>query len=488
VKIKIIGAAGGEVTGSAYVVQTRHASVLVDAGMFQGGKQCETKNRLPNGARPNQLDAVLLTHAHLDHTGRLPLLIKHGYTGPVYTTRATLDLAEIILKDAAKIQLQDADRANRKRDRAGKEPVETLYGPEHVEPFRELARPVDFRRPVRVAEGITSRWVEAGHMLGSGSIELTVEEDGNRKVVVFSGDLGPKSLPIIRQFDLLQQADLVFLESTYGNREHRPYAETVAEFEEIVKRVSRNNGKILVPTFAIGRSQQILYHLAVLFRQKKVKPFPVYLDSPMAIQASRVFVKHPELFDEELAEWTRRGLLPLDPQYFKACASVDDSRKLNGVSGPCAILAGAGMCNAGRILHHLKENLWRSEIHVLIVGYQGHGSLGRLLVDGAKFVGVLGERLAVRAAIHTLNGFSAHAGQTDLLRWFEALAPSKPRVIMTHGEDPAREALSQLIRQRFRLQCELPELGDVIELQEYQVTASAANVPGGRDARKMESA
>jgi metallo-beta-lactamase family protein len=463
-KIKLIGAAGGEVTGSAYVVQTHRAAVLVDAGMFQGGKQSELKNRLPNGARPNQLDAVLLTHAHLDHTGRVPLLIKHGYTGPIYATQATLDLAEIILKDAAKIQTQDAERTNRTRQRRWLEPVEPLYGPEHVEPFRGLARSVAFRQPVIVAEGITARWLEAGHMLGSGSIELTIAENGNRRVVVFSGDLGPKSLPIVRQFDLLQRADLVFLESTYGNREHRPYGETVAEFEEIVKQVAHKNGKILVPTFAIGRSQQILYHLAILFRQKKMKPFPVYLDSPMAIQASRVFVKHPELFDEELADWTRRGLLPLDPNYFKACASVDDSRRLNGTSGPCAILAGAGMCNAGRILHHLKENLWRSESHVLIVGYQGYGSLGRRLVEGEKFVGVLGERIAVRAAVHTLNGFSAHAGQSDLLEWFAALAPSKPRVILTHGEDPARQAMAQAVRQRFDLPCELPGMGEVIEL------------------------
>jgi metallo-beta-lactamase family protein len=246
----------------------------------------------------------------------------------------------------------------------------------------------------------------------------------------------------------------------------------VAEFEEIVKQVARKNGKILVPTFAIGRSQQILYHLAILFREKKVKPFPVFLDSPMAIQASRVFVKHPELFDEELADWTRRGLLPLDPKYFKACTSVDDSRRLNGMSGPCAILAGAGMCNAGRILHHLKENLWRSESHVLIVGYQGHGSLGRRLVDGEKFVGVLGERIAVRAGIHTLNGFSAHAGQSDLLEWFTALAPSKPRVILTHGEDAARQAMAQAISQRFGLSCEQPGLGEVIEISARESLAA----------------
>jgi metallo-beta-lactamase family protein len=260
---------------------------------------------------------VLLTHAHLDHTGRLPLLIRHGFRGAIYATGATIDLAEIILKDCARIQSQDAQRKGRKAAKLDQPPVEPLYEPEDVEPFRSLTRQVQFQKPIQVADGITARWVEAGHMLGSGCIELTVEEDGRKKVVVFSGDLGPTTLPLIRQFETFQHADAVFLESTYGDRKHRPYAQTVAEFERIVKQVAKTSGKILVPTFAIGRSQQMLYHLAIMFLRKDIPPFPVFLDSPMALEATIIYRKYPDLFDEELVAWHKKGLLPLNRNIFK---------------------------------------------------------------------------------------------------------------------------------------------------------------------------
>ena len=462
--IKLVGAAGGEVTGSAYLVRTSRATVLVDAGMFQGGRQSEAKNRLPQGARPEQIDAVLLTHAHLDHTGRLPLLIRHGFRGPVFATGATIELAEIILKDSARLQVQDAERRRRRAVRGGQVSPEPLYGPEHVDPIRPLAREVAWGKSVEVAEGIAARWIEAGHMLGSASIELTIEDTGGRKVVVFSGDLGPTSMPLIRQYETFTQADLVFLESTYGDREHRPYVETVAQFERIVKDAVRSQGKILVPTFAIGRSQQLLYHLAVMFLRKDVPPFTVTLDSPMAIQASQVYVRHPELHDEELVAWKKRGLLPLDPRYFHASSTAAESRRLNDREGPCAILAGAGMCNAGRILHHLKHNLSNPNTHVVIVGYQGQGSLGRRLVDGQRVVTIHGERIPVHAQVQTLNGFSGHAGQGELLQWFAAIAGSKPRVVLTHGEDTGRQALAGLIRKHFKLTPQLPRQGEVIEL------------------------
>jgi len=463
-KIKLIGASGGEVTGSAYVVRTRRAVVLVDAGMFQGGKQSEAKNKLPAGVKPEEIDAVLLTHAHLDHTGRLPLLIKHGFQGPIYATSATIDLAEIILKDSARIQAQDAQRKNRKAAKFDLPAVEPLYEPEDVAELRSLARAVQFQKPVQVAEGMTARWVEAGHMLGSGCIELTVEEDGRKKVVVFSGDLGPTTMPLLREFETFQRADAVFLESTYGNRQHRPYAQTVAEFERVVKQVSKTTGKILVPTFAIGRSQQMLYHLAIMFLKKELAPFPVFLDSPMAVEASKVYVKHPDLYDEELLAWKKKGLLPLNKSIFKPSVTADDSKQINDVEGPCVILAGAGMCNAGRILHHLKQNLSNPTTQVLIVGFQGHGSLGRRLVDGQKVVTIFGERIPVLAKVHTLNGFSGHADQNDLLKWFATLAPSKPKVILTHGEEEARGALAKLIQQRHKLTPAVPRLGEVIEI------------------------
>jgi metallo-beta-lactamase family protein len=442
-KIKPIGAAGGEVTGSAYLIRTKQACILVDAGMFQGGRQSEAKNRLPQGAQPREIEAVLLTHGHLDHSGRLPLLIRHGFRGAVYATGATIDLAEIILKDCARIQSQDAQRRNRKAAKLGQ---------------------VQFQKPVQVAEGITARWVEAGHMLGSGCIELTVEEDGKKKVVVFSGDLGPTTLPLIRQFETFQHADVVFLESTYGDRQHRPYAQTVAEFERIVKQVVKSRGKILVPTFAIGRSQQMLYHLAIMFLRKDIPPFPVFLDSPMALEATKVYRKYPDLFDEELIAWQKKGLLPLNRSIFKPSVSANDSKAINDVPGPCVVLAGAGMCNAGRILHHLKFNLDKPTTHVMIVGFQGHGSLGRRLVEGQKVVSIFGERIPVQATVHTLNGFSGHADQGELLKWFSTLASAKPRVFLTHGEDQGRGALMKLIQQRFKLTAGLPRQGEVIEV------------------------
>ena len=463
-KIKLVGASGGEVTGSAYVVRTKNATILVDAGMFQGGRQSEAKNRLPSGVRPDEIDAILLTHAHLDHTGRLPLLIKHGFSGPIYATAATIDLAEIILKDCARIQSQDAERKSRKAAQRDLPPVEPLYEPEDVEPYRSLVREVKFQKPVEVADGISARWVEAGHMLGSGCIELTVEEDGRKKVVVFSGDLGPTTLPLIRQFQTFQQADAVFLESTYGDRLHRPYAQTVSEFERIVKQVSKSSGKILVPTFAIGRSQQILYHLAIMFLRKDIRPFPVFLDSPMALDATKIYRKYPDLFDDELVAWQKKGLLPLNRSIFKPSVTANDSKKINDIEGPCVVLAGAGMCNAGRILHHLKFNLDNPTTQVLIVGYQGYGSLGRKLVDGEKVVSIFGERIPVQAKIHTLNGFSGHADQGELLKWFSTLAPAKPKVILTHGEDRGRATLANLIQQRHKLTAAMPNQGDVIEI------------------------
>jgi metallo-beta-lactamase family protein len=385
--------------------------MLVDAGMFQGGKKSEAKNRLPSGVNLSKLDAVLLTHAHLDHTGRLPLLIKHGYSGRVFATSATRELAELILQDSARLQAHDAERINRKRSFSAQGPVEPLYGPEHVAPFKQMAQAVSFREPVEVADGISARWIEAGHILGSASIELTVKEDDRKWIVLFSGDLGPTGRPIVRDFACLSHADIVFLESTYGDRDHRSYSETVAEFEDLVKRASEARGKILVPTFAIGRAQQILYHLAIMFHRGVMRPFHVYLDSPMAIEASKEMVAHPELFDEELLEWKSRGLLPLDKAWFHASVTARDSQSLNDVEGPCLILAGAGMCNGGRILHHLRQGLPLNNTHVLLVGYQTKGSLGRKLVERAKVVSIFGDKILVRANINTLGGFSAHAGQ-----------------------------------------------------------------------------
>lgn len=460
-KIIVVGAAGGEVTGSAYLVLTDKAKVLIDAGLFQGGKATEEKNKLPEGADPRKLDAILLTHAHIDHTGRLPLLLKHGYRGPIYATSATLDLAEIILQDASRIQMQDAARKNRDHPERH---VDALYAPEDMTSFRSQSKSIELHQPIPVAEGVTARFYESGHMLGSTSIELTVEENGSTKVIVFSGDLGPYEQPIVRPFEQLPHADLVFLESTYGERNHRPYKETMNEFEQIIHKAIEQKGKILIPAFAIGRTQQILYEMAILFFQKKFPLFPVIVDSPMAIEAGKAFLEHSELFDEEAMNWKNRGILPLDRNWFKYTTSVEDSKQLNDLAGPCLILAGAGMCNGGRIQHHLKFNLPYSTTHVVFVGYQGEGSLGRQLVDGAKVVKIHKESLNVQANIHTLSGLSAHAGQNDLLKWFSSLGATRPKVILTHGENPQREALAAQIEKDYKIKPLLPQLNEIIEI------------------------
>lgn len=460
-KIKIVGAAGGEVTGSAYLVETANAKVMIDAGMFQGGKATEEKNKLPEAADPRSLDALLLTHAHLDHTGRVPILLRHGYQGSIYATSATFDLAEIVLQDSAKIQMQDASRKNRYHPEKHTEP---LYTPEDMISFRSQGKSIELHQPVQIADGISARFYEAGHMLGSTSIELTVQEKGSSKVIVFSGDLGPYEQPIVRPFEQLPYADLVFLESTYGDRNHRPYVETMKEFEKIIQNAVEQKGKILIPAFAIGRTQQILYQLAIFFFQKKVPPFPVIVDSPMAIEAGKVFAQHPDLFDEEATNWKNQGLLPLDRTWFKFITSVEESKQLNDLNGPSVILAGAGMCNGGRIQHHLKFNLPNPATHVLIVGYQGYGSLGRKLVDGAKQVKIHGEHIDVMARIHTLNGLSAHAGQNDLLKWFNSLGKAKPKVMLTHGENLQRETLASQIEKSFSLKPLLPQLNEIVEI------------------------
>jgi metallo-beta-lactamase family protein len=463
VEIKLIGAAGGEVTGSAYMIHTKKARVLVDCGMFQGGRKSESLNRPP--ARPNtRLDAVLLTHGHLDHTGRLPLLAQLGYRGPVFATPATMDMSALILRDSAKIQTQDLLRQNRRLEREGKPLREPLYEMEEAEQIIAQMRAIPYNKPVPVADDIQATWAEAGHMLGSASIKLTIEEDGRQKSVIFSGDLGPIGIPILRDFEPFQHADLVFLESTYGDRDHRPFGQTVDEFVQVVKEAALGGGKILVPTFAVGRAQLLIGLLGWMFRKKMAKPFPIFLDSPMATEATKIYVKHREIFDDQMKKFIAERPLREDLATMKATISPQESMKINDHQGCCLVLAGAGMCNAGRILHHLKRNLWKPEARLLIVGFQGHGSLGRRILDGQPIVSIHGEQVVVRAKVHSLGGFSAHAGQKDLLKWIGAVAPSKPRVVLTHGEDKSRKILAGEIRKHYGLATSIPHMGEVIEL------------------------
>ena len=462
-KITLLGAAGGEVTGSCYLVETSRARLLVDCGLFQGSRHTDELNRSPLGATALPLDAVLLTHAHLDHTGRLPLLAQAGYAGPLFATPATIEMTGLILRDSAKIQTQDAERANRHLA-AGEKPAVPLYTGADAEKILSHLRPVPYDRPVAVAPGVQACFLEAGHMLGSASIQLHVEENGVSRRVVFSGDLGPRGAPILRDSETFALGDLVFLESTYGDRDHQPFDRTVEEFIAVLRDAVAHRGKILIPTFAIGRAQLLTLLLAGIFRKKILPPFPVFLDSPMAIEASHIYDRHPELFDEEMTAFLKERPLARDLATMRWTVTPEESKQINATPAPCLIMAPSGMCNAGRILHHLRHNVGDPAAHVVIVGFQGRGTIGRQLVDGARELTIFGERLAVRAQVHTLGGFSAHAGQTDLLKWFAPLASAKPRVVLTHGEDGPRRALAAQIASRHGLNATLPALGETIEL------------------------
>ncbi|HEY7293186.1 MAG TPA: MBL fold metallo-hydrolase [Vicinamibacterales bacterium] len=462
-KITLLGAAGGEVTGSSYLVQTNDAAVLVDCGLFQGAQKLENSNRLPTTSALQRLDAVVLTHAHLDHTGRLPLLTRFGYKKPIYATAATIALAELILKDSAYLQSEDAKRQNRRRSEAGKPPVEPLYTQKEVDRLHSLYRRMRYQHATDVAPGISVRAVEAGHILGSASLEMTVRENGRTKVVVFSGDIGPRGAPLHRDPVPFKHADLVFMESTYGDKEHPSLAETAAAARAAVKETVDRGGRVLVPVFAIGRSQLLLYMLAGAFKRGTLTPFPIFLDSPMAIRATGIYRSYPELFDEEAIAMRASGELSANLRTVKACQKAKDSMALTRKPGPWMVLAGAGMCTGGRILNHLQNHLPDPTTLLLMVGYQSRGSVGRALADGAKEVRIAGQRVAVRAKTHLFGGLSGHAGQSDLLNWLGSLAQSCPRVLLTHGEDGPRQAMRARIHERLGLTAEMPRYRQVIE-------------------------
>jgi metallo-beta-lactamase family protein len=461
--ITLFGAAGN-VTGTAYYLKTSQARVMIDCGAFQGGRDSELKNRKAPPVDYESLDAILLTHGHLDHCGRLPLTIKEGYNGPIYATPATIDIASLVLRDSLKVQNSDLEKLNRRLKRNGKRPVEPHFTEKEVEKAIALMQPLPYHQEFKVARGISAVVDEAGHIMGSATFRIMAEEKGKSKVIVFSGDLGPYGMAIVRDAEPFPAADLVFMESTYGDRDHKPLAETLAEMDSIIRTALQTKGKILVPSFAIGRTQDMLYYLEQAFARGVLQPFPIYIDSPMAIDATKIYMSHPELFDEEMKEFVKTGSLMKYGGFIHPTATAEESKKLNEVPGPCMIIAGSGMCNAGRIQHHLRHNLWRPETSVLIVGYQAEGTLGRRLVDGATWVSIWGERIVVKAQIHKLGGFSAHAGQTDLLRWFNAIAPSRPKLVLTHGEDRSRIPLAKILTERYGIKPVMPEYGDVIEV------------------------
>jgi metallo-beta-lactamase family protein len=452
-QLEFFGAAG-EVTGSCHILRVGGRKLLLDCGMIQGGRDAPERNRQPFPFDATAIDAVILSHAHIDHCGRLPLLVKRGYRGPIHTNSACAELLPILLKDSASLALRDAERANRDLP-AGVRRAEPLYDLDDVARTLDLVRPMPYDLPRELLPGVTVRVRDAGHIMGSSSIELWAHESAGHgapggttaRKLVFSGDLGQYGTPILHDPWRFESADLVLMESTYGNRRHKGRDDTERELGAILEQAARDGGNIIVPAFAIGRSQELLYLLAKHYAAWHVARWKIFLDSPMAIAASRVYWRHPERFDEEATRLREgfRGLPPLPNLVL--CESGDESRAINDVRGGAIIIAGSGMANGGRVLHHLLHNLERPECHVLIVGFQAPGTLGRQLVDRAPEVRIHGRRVRNAARIHTLGGLSAHGDQADLLRWYDSFAPHPP-VFIVHGEVDSGEALAIELRKR----------------------------------------
>jgi metallo-beta-lactamase family protein len=455
----------GEVTGSGYLLETASARVLIDFGMFQGVTATPERNARLGPVVPRKLDAVVLTHAHLDHSGRLPLLTRNGFRGRYFATPATIDLTRIILEDSARIQEGDARRAARVSRRHGHTPAEPLYDQDDVDLTIHQFRSLAFERSRRIAPGVSLRLFEAGHILGAASVELTIDEGNGERTVVFSGDVGPTGSPILRDATLPPHADLVFLESTYGDRDHVPRSETVARFHDLLEQADRNKRRVIIPAFAVGRTQMLLYYIAQAVRANRITTFPIYQDSPTGRRAGEVYAYHQHLYNEEALALATNGQMNHDLRNLRILLTPQESSQLNHSHESCVIISSSGMCEGGRILHHLKHNLYREDVDLVIVGYMAEGTLGRQIKEGASEVQIHGEPVPIRCRVHILSGLSAHAGQTELLEWLEPVADQKPRVVLTHGENEQREALRAKIGTQYGLEVDCPEPGDVITLE-----------------------
>ena len=465
-RITFLGAAH-EVTGSCTYIECGKTRFIVDCGMEQGRDMFENQS-LP--ISPSQVDFALLTHAHIDHSGLLPLLAKNGFAGSVYATAATCSLADIMLRDSAHIQMSEAEYKTRKSKRAGGAPVEPLYDVEDVDALVKNLRPCSYGEVIQVAEGVAIRFTDVGHLLGSACIEVWPREDGVTKKLVFSGDVGNVNQPILRDPETVSDADYVVVESTYGDRLHtdgRP--DYIGALTEIIQRTLDRGGNVVIPAFAVGRTQEMLYFIREIKERGLVHGhdgFKVYVDSPLAVEATSVFLQCDTSFlDDEARAILARGVNPLAFDGLEVSVSVDESRAINENAEPKVIISASGMCDAGRIRHHLKHNLWRKESTVLFVGYQAEGTLGRMLYEGAKEVKLFGETIAVRAEIQVLPGVSGHADKNGLLRWMRGFTEQKPtQVFVNHGDDGVADAFAETLKAELGFEAMAPYSGTVYDL------------------------
>ena len=451
-KIKFCGAATG-VTGSCHLLSTENHKILLDCGQFQGGKAQDALNEEPFPFDPAEIECVVLSHAHIDHCGRLPLLVKRGFKGAIYCTDATADLLEVMLKDSGFIHEKEAEWQSRKNERAGRKPVEPLYTVKDSEETLKYVRPVMYDQLFEINDEMKVVFNDAGHILGSAIIELWTAEDDNVYKTVFSGDLGVLDRPILRDPTIIKKADYVIMESTYGNRLHPENATSIEQLLDIVIKTTGRGGTVVIPSFAVGRTQELIYEFNRFYLERpeyrdELEKLTVYIDSPMATSATEVFRRNAQVFDEETKAYILKGDNPLDFPNLRFTRSTAESQALNMDRKPKIIISASGMCEAGRIRHHLKHNLWDPKSSVIFVGYQAEGTLGRMLTEGQKDVVLFGEAVHVNAEIYNLEGFSGHADKEGLLGWLSGFKVKPKQLFLVHGELESKEALAASIRER----------------------------------------
>jgi metallo-beta-lactamase family protein len=446
-KLRFLGAAQN-VTGSRHLLEVNGSKILVDCGLYQE-RQFQNRNWDPFGVAPSSIDALFLTHAHLDHCGLLPKLVKDGFRGRVYCTSATADIARIILQDSARIQEEDAEfklKRHKKESRQGPYPVAPLYTADDVTACLPLLTPVEYQETIQVRPGLSARLCEAGHVLGSAVVRVTAELNGERRTVLFSGDIGRPNRPIVRDPATVEDADYILIESTYGDRVHESSQDLKQQIANVIKAAQQVGGNIVVPSFALERSQEVLYYINELFVEDAVRRLFVFLDSPMAADILAVFQRHQDLFDQEIQDFIRQHGSPFLFPGLKVTSTSEESKAINLIKGSIVVISGSGMCTGGRIKHHLANNISRRECTIMFVGYQAEGTLGRLIVDGKKEVRILGQVYPVKAKIVQIQGFSGHADKNELLAWLGALKHPPRGIFVVHGEPKSAQHFADTVR------------------------------------------
>lgn len=488
-KITFLGAAK-EVTGSCYLVETEKSKFLIDCGMFQGSEIEDEYNYQEFAFDIEDIDFMLLTHAHIDHSGRIPLLYKRGYRKKIYATKGTVDLCEYMLQDSGHIQQIENEWKNRKRKRAGKTLRMPLYTADDGKAAMQLFYGVNYDEIIEPSEDVKVKFNDAGHMLGSSILEIWVKEGEKETKVVFSGDLGNKNIPILRDPAIIDEADYLVCESTYGDRLHEDVGDKAKKLMEIIKKTISRGGNVIIPSFAVGRTQELLYEIhkdEELYKNEieYISKVPVYVDSPLATSVTGVFRKHLDYFDDEARRYVENGDYPLDFPNLHFTHSAEESKALNDLKEPVIIISASGMCEAGRIKHHLKHNLWRSDSTIVFVGYQAKGTLGRRILEGEKTVNIFGEEITVNAEIQNIESFSGHADQKGIMDWISSFKKKPKKIFIVHGEDSAQKVLSEKIKDVFDIETIIPSKYDTYDFESDKVNVAEIPLPSDEEILKQ---